>query len=515
MGVRTDTEERVLVVVPVSRDEGRALRILASSGIRTETCADVATLCRELERGAGAALVAEEALSPVATEKLGQALSRQPAWSDVPIIVLAGARSVSAASHLLAAHLSTLGNVSLLTRPLRHIPLVSAVRGALRARGRQYELRAHIGHREAEVQQRDQFLAILGHELRNPLAAIRLAAELMERQPDSVDRHRGLIERQAHHLSRLVDDLLDVARVTSDKMRLQLEPLVLAEVVRRALQALEVQSRGRNVEVDLAAGEGLVIDGDPVRLEQVAANLLTNAFKYTPEGGTVRVTLARDGNDATLTIADSGVGMDPDQLAQVFDLFFQADHTLDRARGGMGIGLTLVRRLVALHGGSVQAESAGLGNGSSFSVRLPLASVERPEQREFSFQIVAAPRSIGIVEDNADFREALLAGLGALGHDVTGACDGPAGVAMLLARQPEVAIVDIGLPGLDGYGVARRLRDAMGGGILLIALTGYGQPEDRRRALEAGFDVHLTKPLDLDALQSVLSYGPTSLQATG
>lgn len=499
-------EERVLIVAPAGRDAAQARRILSSVGVDTVECEDVADLCDEIARGVGAAIIAEEALNPPATERLGQALANQPAWSDIPVVVVAGAKTVAGDGGLLAPHLATIGNVTVLARPIRMIALVSAVGGALRARRRQYELRGLLEAREAEVRQRDEFLAMLGHELRNPLAAICLAGETMERTGvDVFERERSMIARQTRHLSRLVDDLLDVARLTSGKVSLKRGSLSLGEVVRRALQSVEGAASGHRLSVELHA-EGLVIDGDAVRLEQVVTNLVTNAIKYTPPGGHIRVTLDREGDDAVLRVADTGVGIAAELLSQVFEMFVQADHTLDRARGGMGLGLTLVRRLVQLHGGEVVAHSDGIGQGATFVVRLPLESASRPRQRHFTFKAgPSAPRRVVVIEDNDDFREALIAGLEGFDHQVTSASDGPSGLALLLDSKPEVAVVDIGLPRLDGYSVARQARAALGSSVTLIALTGYGQPEDKERALAAGFDVHLTKPLDLAVLQSLLA----------
>lgn len=498
-------EERVLIVAPAGRDAAQARRILNSVALSTEECRDVVHLCEELAHGVGAAIIAEEALSPPATERLGVALASQPAWSDIPVVVVAGAKTVAGDGGLLAPHLATIGNVTVLARPIRMIALVSAVSGALRARRRQYELRTLLEAREAEVRQRDEFLAMLGHELRNPLAAICLAGETMSRTGVEVfERERAMIARQTRHLSRLVDDLLDVARLTSGKVSLQRGPLSLVEVTRRALQSVEGAAQAHRLNVNLE-GEGLVIDGDVVRLEQVVTNLLTNAIKYTPPPGEIRVELGKEGDEAVLSVTDSGVGIAPEMLPRVFDMFVQADRTLDRSRGGMGLGLTLVRRLVELHGGKVEARSDGIGQGARFEVRLPLGTAAAPKQRTFTFRAGAsAPRRVVVVEDNEDFREALVAGLEGFGHHVMAAEDGPSGLALLLEAKPEAAVVDIGLPGLDGYSVAKQAREALGPETLLIALTGYGQPEDKQRALEAGFDVHLTKPLDLAGLQKLL-----------
>jgi CheY-like chemotaxis protein/two-component sensor histidine kinase len=320
-----------------------------------------------------------------------------------------------------------------------------------------------------------------------------------------------VIHRQGAILTRLVDDLLDVARVTSGKVPLDTERLDVAEVVRRAGDAVAARAAQGGVEVRLAVHAApLWISGDATRLDQAVSNLLTNAVKYTPAGGRVEVTVAADGGRAALTIRDTGVGIDPDLLPLVFDLFKQSERTLARAEGGLGIGLTLVRTLVELHGGTVAAHSEGLGRGSEFVVRLPLAAAAEAVPATGGAEDGAragAPvrRRVVVVEDHEDNRNALVALLEHIGCAVRSAADGVAGAQAILAARPDVAIVDIGLPGMDGYAVARLVREALGQEVILVALTGYGQPSDRELAAQAGFDVHLRKPVDVKRLRALVT----------
>ena len=368
--------------------------------------------------------------------------------------------------------------------------------------GREQEARAAA---EAANRAKDEFLAMLGHELRNPLGAVANAVGVLDNvdvSSDAAVRARRIIARQTAHLSRLTDDLLDAGRVITGKIVLHREPLDLAEVVARALATAEV-GRHRLVR-DLRS---VWIDGDPTRIEQVVMNLVGNAVKYTPAGGTIAVTAAPDDGAAVLRVRDDGVGMAPELAARVFELFVQGDRPLDRASGGLGIGLTLVQRLAELHGGSATASSAGRGKGSEITVRIP--AIRAPTRAESSPPPakLRAARDVLVVEDNEDARTALCELLALGGHRVRAATDGVAGLAAVLAAPPDFALVDIGLPGLDGYEVARRVRAAENGGrhTMLVALTGYGLPEDRERALAAGFDLHLVKPVSMAALEQLFA----------
>jgi PAS domain S-box-containing protein len=364
---------------------------------------------------------------------------------------------------------------------------------------------------EAETQSRakDEFLAMLGHELRNPLGAIINAVTVLE-QVSGVDEQaeqpRAIIARQAQHLTRLVNDLLDVSRVSSGKIQLDRSPVDLLQVAERCLGAF--QQAGRTAQHAISVdGRPAWLDGDPVRLEQVIANLLDNAVKYTPPGGSIRVTVEPDGDTAVCRVADEGVGIAPELLPRVFDLFTQGHQTIDRAEGGLGLGLALVQRLVRLHGGQVGVTSEGPGRGSTFEVRLPGRRVPPPVAVPPAPTVAVGRRRVVLVEDNEDMREGLRVLLELDGHEVETAADGVRGLELILSVRPDVAFVDVGLPGLDGYAVARGVRAAPGGGsaIHLVALTGYGRSEDRQRALEAGFHAHLVKPVQHEDLARVLS----------
>jgi signal transduction histidine kinase len=362
---------------------------------------------------------------------------------------------------------------------------------------------------EGASRSKDEFLAMLGHELRNPLNAITSAVGVLDRvRPEAPQalRARAIIARQIVSLRELVDDLLDVARVTRGKITLNRRPMDLCAVVKRVLTALGESGRLTHHHLELDCHEAWIL-GDETRIEQVVNNLIDNAAKYTPSGGRIIVRVRRDGESAMLQVEDTGVGITRELLPRVFELFTQGERTLERAQGGLGLGLTLVRRLVELHGGSVEAASTGGGHGSCFTVRIPLA--ERAEKEVPLPVPESAPGRalrILVVEDNADGRETLMSMLGIQGHHVEGAATGPLGLERALAMLPDVAVVDIGLPGFDGYELARRLRaSAHGTAMKLIALTGYGQEEDRRLAGEAGFDAFLVKPANLQALMAILA----------
>ena len=355
---------------------------------------------------------------------------------------------------------------------------------------------------------KDEFLAMLGHELRNPLSAISSAAALIDMPGaglETASRARQIIGRQSQHLSRIVDDLLDLSRAMSGKILLARRPVDMASLVGACLDTFRATGRTADYRIDVDLAPNWV-DGDPTRLEQIATNLIDNALKYTPAGGSIAIRISAEDEDVLLTVSDTGVGIAPDLLPHVFDVFVQGSISLDRAQGGLGIGLSLVRRLVELHGGSVAATSAGGGAGSAFTIRLP-----RAEAAQASAPAAAAPEAdcakpaVLLIEDNEDGREMMATMLDVYGYPVLQSADGLDGVQQALSRLPKVALVDIGLPGIDGYEVARRLRanpDTQA--MRLIALTGYGLAEDQRRVLEAGFDMHLVKPVDIAQLLGAL-----------
>jgi len=371
-------------------------------------------------------------------------------------------------------------------------------------------LALHVKGAEGANRAKDEFLAMLGHELRNPLGAISTAIHVLERigKPgDEAAPLRDIIVRQTRYLTRLLEDLLDVSKLVSGKITLRRRPDDLKKIVSRVLSSFEEVGKTTRHTVGLV-GESVMVDVDPVRLEQVVGNLLDNALKYTPPGGRIAFTVGADGNDAVLGIRDTGVGIAADVLPRIFDLFVQADRTFDRSDGGLGLGLTLVKRLVELHGGTVSASSAGPSLGSEFVVRLPRLS-ESPIARAYSDAPAESSRHILIIEDNRDFRHGLRVMLESWGHRVEEAATGGRGLEILLSSRPEIALVDLGLPDLDGYAVAEAVRSAPGGdSVLLVAITGYGGQQDRRRSQDAGFDAHVTKPADPDALAQIIASVP-------
>jgi len=366
------------------------------------------------------------------------------------------------------------------------------------------DARAGRHRAERENQAKDEFIAMLAHELRNPLNAITGAAQVIDMAgviQGPASRAQGVILRQARHLSRLVDDLFETGRAMTGKIRLEPRLLDLSDVVSRALEVFEHRKDGPRLEI---AADHVPVHVDPVRLEQVVVNLVSNAMKFTPASGTVRVTVSAECGEAVLRVEDTGIGMGADLLPRVFEPFVQGEHSLDRPGGGLGIGLTLVRQLIELHRGTVTAESAGPGCGSSFIVRLPRPLGATVGDEAALTVDVAPPRRVLIVEDNDDARETFRLMLELAGHDVIEARDGVRGLELLTASPPDVAIIDIGLPKLDGYEVARRFRaERPDNRVLLIAVTGYGMPHAREKSRVAGFDQHLIKPVTLEMLQMV------------
>jgi signal transduction histidine kinase len=370
---------------------------------------------------------------------------------------------------------------------------------------------AEVGARK-EVEQanraKDEFLAMLGHELRNPLAPITTALQLMRlRGGDALSAERTIIERQVRHMTRLVDDLLDVARVARGKVVLNKAPIELAEILSRALETVSpaLEERAHQLSVSVPA-RGLLVEADDQRLAQVFANLLTNAAKYTERGGHIQVGAQIAGGLVRVVVRDSGVGIETQQLPHIFDLFVQGRPGL--ANGGLGIGLSIVRNLVTLHGGTVSAHSEGPGRGSEFVVLLPLAAPDtaapRPAAPAARGAFRTDARRVLIVDDNRDAADSLSEGLIACGHVTVVAYDGPAALTAASTFLPQLALLDIGLPAMDGYELARRLRAEGPADLKLVAITGYGLDSDRERTRAAGFHHHLVKPIDLDTVEALV-----------
>jgi signal transduction histidine kinase/ActR/RegA family two-component response regulator len=374
------------------------------------------------------------------------------------------------------------------------------------------ELREKLVQLKDADDRKNEFLAMLGHELRNPLSAVSNAIATAHRDASRRDRALDIATRQTAHLARIVDDLLDVTRITNGKIALQKEPLQLGSIVNGAIEEMRdlIDSRRQHLTVSIPVNvEKIKVEADRVRLQQVFSNLMHNAIKFTPQGGMIDVVLYRKGDDAVLRVRDSGVGISPAMLPRVFDLFTQGNVTSDRTQGGLGIGLTLAKQLVEMHGGRIEARSHGVDRGCEFEVSLPLLAELKTRSAQPGDQPPreqAKTRRVLIVEDNVDAAESLSMLLDLLGHEVRIEANGASALEAIRTTDFQVVLIDIGLPDMDGYEVARQIRMLPGSRTkLLVALTGYGQEEDKRLALSAGFDQHLIKPVDVERLQNLLT----------
>jgi signal transduction histidine kinase len=506
-------DDRILLHAPRPADAAAIRGILNQARLTYLPCQDADEVCRELVNGAGAVILAEEGLDPVAMQRLAEILGRQARWSDVPVVVLFGSLGGTPEAGLrMLGLLEALGNVTVLEWPTSPITLASVLHAALRARHRQYQVRDLLEKRERLLERRERFLTLLAHELRDPLGVIRHAMQILDRvgaQTNVAIDQRAVVIRQTARLAHLVDDVVDVYRVLAGKVPLRRTAVDLRELASRCLQNLAAEANGPEHRVRLmGVSDPLVVEGDARRLGQVITHLLTNAIRHTPPGGRIDVNLSRVDDHAVLSVRDTGAGFSPDMLPRLFEQFEEVEETSDEAapRGRLKMGLTLVYRLVELHGGSVSASSPGPGLGSEFVVRLPLAGAPAmAEPAQPPARAAGVPHRILVVEDNRDGREMLRCLLQLWGHQVEVAVDGPQGVQKALAWHPDVALVDIGLPGLDGYGVARQVRGAFGPAIHLAAMTGYGPPHDLQRAQEAGFDTLFVKPVPPNLLAEWLA----------
>jgi signal transduction histidine kinase/ActR/RegA family two-component response regulator len=508
-------DERVLVLPPTGRDGTVTASLLERAGLRCMNCDSLASLCEELQRGVGVLVLTDLALFDPEMPRLLDLLAEQPAWSDVPVVMLAREREVPPFA---VERLGRLTNMTLLERPASTRSMVSAVRAGLNGRQRQYQIREHIRQqaaaeaalREAD-RRKDEFLATLAHELRNPLAPLRTGLSVLKSRPSDerlAGRVVGVMDRQLVMLVRLIDDLLDVARISSGKIELVREPVDLRQIVEVALEgcAPAIEAAHHTLSVQLPP-EPVWVLGDRARLVQVVGNLVNNASKYTPEGGRIEVGVDGESAEARVRVTDSGVGIAPEMLERVFDMFTQVEGSLYRAQGGLGLGLSLVRSLTEMHGGRVEAHSDGPGRGSVFTVHLPRTDVLAVPARasDAPGQSGRDLRRVLVIDDNVDAAEMMVVGLRALGHEVM--CEHAAVDGLERARllRPDVIFCDIGMPGLNGYDVAARVRaDPLLHDTRLVALTGWGSAGDKQRAQAAGFDGHLTKPASLEQIQVAL-----------
>jgi len=656
--------ERVLVLMPTARDAERTLALLGEAGIQCESCADLAALCREVRAGAGAVLLTDEPISADAQGQLSETLRAQPAWSALPVLVLAH-EGWSKLGQRLAPDM--MRNLVIVERPARTRTLVEITSSALRSRRHQYQIRDELVVREQQAaellaqderlrfalaagglgsweldlesldmqcsdickanfgrppeqpfsyaqlresvhpldrerfasavdssiaegtdydieyrvnlpngevrwvmvrgratydaagrprrmagvsldvterksmlealqqskeelarqaeelarqaeelrraaRRKDEFLATLAHELRNPLAPIRTGVEYLARgpSPDDARRTLGVMQRQIGHMVRLIDDLLDVSRITSGKLQLERQRVELATIVDTAVESSRplIERKGHTLRVSLPDA-ALVLDADLTRLAQVLGNLLNNSSNYTSAGGLIELSARQDGDGVVIEVRDNGSGIPADRLNDVFEMFSQVNRTLERSQGGLGIGLALVRSLVQMHGGTVSAASPGLGQGSTFTLRLPLAARHpqgaRPAPRAEASEKAASEKRVLVVDDNEDAAEMLALVLGQSGYLTKTAYHGRDAIAAAHDWAPQVVILDIGLPDMNGYDVARALRaNGHPSSLVLIALTGWGTQDDKQKAMEAGFDFHLTKPVDAADLRRAL-----------
>lgn len=496
-------EYRILIYAPTGKDARLIAQVLDQAHLNCLVCEQPAEFIDELGKGAGGVIIAEEALSPELLELFFRYVRTQPAWSDLPVLVLTK-RGIASAEIQVVSH--KLGNVTLLERPIQRVSLISTVNSARRARRRQYEVR--------EIDRRkDEFLAMLAHELRNPLAPISAASELLK--IDNLDRDRvkktcEIISRQVDHMTGLIDDLLDVSRVSRGLVILEHNILDARQIVTNAVEQVRplIDSRGQHLTVQTPP-EAAFVQGDEKRLIQIITNLLNNAAKYTPEGGSIVLTMDVDSDNVVFSVIDNGIGIEPKVIGQIFELFVQAERTLDRSQGGLGIGLALVKNLLKLHGGTVAAHSTGTGQGSKFVVTLPRVDAPAiPVARGpgDSNLLSAKKKRLLVVDDNLDAAQMLGMFLETAGHEVLVEYNARAALERARMEVPDVCLLDIGLPDMDGNELAKRLRaQPETAKAVLIAITGYGQELDRKRTAQAGFNYHLAKPVHMGRLLEILN----------
>jgi two-component system, sensor histidine kinase len=505
-------EEGRVLLLPATRRDGEVIcAILARESIDCVVCVSAAQVVTGIEAGAATLVLTDIALADAGGGHILEALLRQPTWSDLPVLLLGKADT----SPEVQGMINRMTNVTVLERPCSSRTLLSSIRTSLRARERQYQLRDQVAALHAAEnalrqtdRRKDEFLAMLAHELRNPLAPIRTASELLPRiippGDKRIDSTLTVVKRQVGQLTRLVDDLLDVSRITQGRIELQPEVVDLASIVAQALESVEpLMTAKAHVVLRQAHLPALHVRGDRTRLVQCISNILGNAAKYTDAGGKIQIDLRQHGEFALLSVQDNGIGISAEMLPKVFDLFVQSERALDRSEGGLGIGLSVVKQLVDMHHGSVTARSAGPGQGSIFEIRLPLVTAPVAEVSSAAAGPTASKRVL-IVDDNRDAADSISLLLKIHGHDVRTAYGGEDALTLAATYPADVVLLDIGLPGMNGYEVARRLR-AAGTSAHLVALTGYGQPEDVKRAREAGFDEHMVKPIDFDRLLETLA----------
>ena len=497
-------EQRILIYTPGGQDAALATRVLASEGIACHACRSANELAEQLALGAGGVLTVEEALPAGVYSVLDAYARQQPDWSDLPIILLthAGLDSLP-----LRQAVATLGNLTLLERPVHILTLITSAQAMLRARQRQYQMR--------ETQRRkDEFLASLGHELRNPLAPIKTSVALLKHlypASEQVGKVSDVIERQVTHLTRLVDDLLDVARITSGKVMLQRKEFTFQQVLGHVIELCQPAAGSRHIRItqDLPP-HAVTLHADYARVVQIFANIVSNAVKFTPDGGHIHITARQVQGQLQVVIEDNGIGIEPDAIARIFSMFEQGRTVAGQMTSGLGIGLSLARQFAEMHGGNIKAYSDGPGRGSRFIVTLPACADDAPiappaAAGSESPASAGQPVQVLVVDDNRDAADTLQSLFQLEGYAASAAYGGAQALAAVDITWPQLVVMDLGMPDMDGYAAARQIRQrAHGRDVLLIAVTGWGQGEARSRTEQAGFDHHLTKPVDFAAITALL-----------
>jgi signal transduction histidine kinase len=508
----------VLIFAPIGRDAELTRDLLDRASICCLVCESLGSLTARLEgEGAGALLLTEEALDEPEFSQLVASLEEQAAWSDVPVLLFAGGPGTEVTSRAIRS-IDTLRNVTLLDRPIRVAAVLSTVRAALRGRARQYEVRdllvaLHRARTEAESANRskDEFLATLSHELRTPLNAILGWTSMLVRgqiEPAKLPHVFEALDRNAQAQRQLIADVLDVSRIITGKLTLQPTTIDVCDAVARAIDAVRPAAAAKNVTISAREPSDCFVSGDPDRLQQIFWNLLSNAVKFTPSAGSIDVDVSRRSNSIIATVTDTGVGIPPEFVSFVFDRFRQADQTATRAHGGLGLGLSIVKHLTELHGGSVTAASEGSGRGARFEVRLP--AVEAPRVPA----VVSTPsgepvhldgRSVLLVDDDESTREVLTAALEAVQAQVYAAASAAEGRQRLAESTPAVIIADLGMPNEDGFSFIRSVRQSKARDIPAIALSAYADAASRDAALAAGFTAFVAKPARPQTLVELVS----------
>lgn len=499
--------------MPTGRDASLVRATLLKAGIEAQICLDSIELARKIADGAGAVLMAEEGLKNGTLERLSAAFKGQPVWSDLPVVLFAAGDDH--AERLLEA-VGTRFNATIVERPIRITMLVSAVRGALRARQRQYQSRNLLNQLEESDRQKDLFLATLSHELRTPLNSILGWIQLLnvENSPKPVDTKHALavIERNARVQAEMISDILFVSRIITGKLKLNSKPLDALLVLQAATDVLRPAFTAKDIDLKVSLDSDLpLIEGDADRLQQIFWNLLSNAIKFTPPAGRIEISARNNHSNVEIKVKDSGQGIKQEFLPYVFERFRQADSSYTRQVGGLGLGLAIVRHLVELHGGTVTVESAGENLGATFTVRLPVVNQPENDFSEIVNEETPPEESVEptrrlhvlLVEDDEDSREMMKVMFEQSGIEITGVASAAEAVEVVERLKPDVLISDIGLPNEDGYeliGRIRRLSPEQGGLTPAIALTGYASLQDRKHAFNVGYQEHLSKPVDIDEL---------------